>query len=81
MTEVIPGLQGDVPADYPRKFPYINGRTNVAACAKNFVGDGGTTNGFEENNTVTDWNGLLSIHMPPHLDAISRGMATVMISY
>lgn len=24
MTEIIPGLQGDIPANYPMNFPYIN---------------------------------------------------------
>ncbi|KAL2536020.1 Glycosyl hydrolase family protein [Forsythia ovata] len=81
MTEIIPGLQGDVPADYPRNFPFVNGRTKVAGCAKHFVGDGGTTDGIDENNTVIDWNGLLRIHMPAYLDSIRKGVATVMVSY
>ncbi|CAI9781361.1 unnamed protein product [Fraxinus pennsylvanica] len=81
MTEIIPGLQGDVPADYPRNFPFVNGRTRVAGCAKHFVGDGGTINGINENNTIIDWNGLISIHMPAYLDSIRKGVATVMVSY
>ncbi|XP_022872235.1 uncharacterized protein LOC111391290 [Olea europaea var. sylvestris] len=81
MTDIIPGLQGDVPADYPRNFPFVNGRTKVAGCAKHFVGDGGTINGINENNTIIDWNGLLSIHMPAYLDSIRKGVATVMVSY
>ncbi|KAL2510967.1 Glycosyl hydrolase family protein [Abeliophyllum distichum] len=81
MTEIIPGLQGDVPADYPRNFPFVSGRTKVAGCAKHFVGDGGTTDGINENNTVIDWNGLLRIHMPAYLDSIRKGVATVMVSY
>lgn len=56
-------------------------RNKVAACAKHFVGDGGTTNGINENNTVIDYNGLLSIHMPAYLDSIRKGVATVMVSY
>ncbi|KAL2485540.1 Glycosyl hydrolase family protein [Abeliophyllum distichum] len=81
MTEIILGLQGDSPADYPSSFPFINGRTKVAACAKHFVGDGGTINGINENNTVIDWNSLLRIHMPAYLDSIRKGVATVMISF
>ncbi|KAL7154192.1 hypothetical protein ABFS83_04G218900 [Erythranthe nasuta] len=82
LTEIIPGLQGDIPSDYPKKFPFVNPREKkVAACAKHFVGDGGTTNGINENNTVIDWNGMLSIHMPAYLDSISKGVSTVMISY
>ena len=56
-------------------------RNKVAGCAKHFVGDGGTTNGINENNTVIDWNGLQSIHMPAYLDSIKKGVATVMVSY
>lgn len=45
------------------------------------MGDGGTINGINENNTIIDWNGLLSIHMPSYLDSIRKGVATVMVSY
>lgn len=56
-------------------------RNKVAACAKHFVGDGGTTKGINENNTVTNMHELLSIHMPAYDDAIIKGVATVMASY
>ncbi|CAK9157280.1 unnamed protein product, partial [Ilex paraguariensis] len=54
---------------------------NVAACAKHFVGDGGTTKGVNENNTLIDMHGLLSIHMPAYFDSISKGVSTIMVSY
>ena len=60
---------------------YIYCRTKVAACAKHFVGDGGTTKGINENNTVIDWHGLLSIHMPAYSDSIIKGVSTIMVSY
>lgn len=53
----------------------------MAACAKHFVGDGGTVKGIDENNTVIDYKELLSIHMPAYLNSISKGVATVMVSY
>lgn len=53
----------------------------MAACAKHFVGDGGTQNGINENNTIIDRQGLMSIHMPAYLDALRKGVSTVMISY
>ena len=56
-------------------------RNKVAACAKHFVGDGGTQNGINENNTVIDHQGLMSIHMPAYLDSLRKGVSTVMISY
>ncbi|MCL7044615.1 hypothetical protein MKW94_020876 [Papaver nudicaule] len=81
MTELIPGLQGDVPADSRKGVPYVGGNNKVAACAKHFVGDGGTTKGINENNTVIDWHGLLSIHMPAYYDSIAKGVSTIMVSY
>ena len=56
-------------------------RKNIAACAKHFVGDGGTTNGINENNTVVDRHGLLSIHMPGYYTSIIKGVSTIMVSY
>ncbi|KAL3850235.1 hypothetical protein ACJIZ3_012117 [Penstemon smallii] len=81
MTEIIPGLQGDLPNNSRKGVPFVAGKTKVAACAKHFVGDGGTVKGIDENNTVIDYNGLLSIHMPAYLDSIRKGVATVMVSY
>ncbi|KAL1813384.1 hypothetical protein ACET3Z_023449 [Daucus carota] len=81
MTEFIPGLQGDIPPKSRKGFPFISGREKVAGCAKHFVGDGGTTKGLDENNTVISRNGLLNIHMPAYYDAIAKGVATVMVSY
>ncbi|GFP89469.1 beta-glucosidase bogh3b [Phtheirospermum japonicum] len=78
MTEIIPGLQGEIPSKYPKNFPFVGPRTKVAGCAKHFVGDGGTTDGINENNTVIDWNGLQNIHMPAYIDSIRQGVATVM---
>ncbi|KAK9061485.1 hypothetical protein SSX86_018666 [Deinandra increscens subsp. villosa] len=69
MTEIIPGLQGDIPINGRKGVPFVDGQTKVAASAKHFVGDGGTTRGINENDTVTDFHGLLSIHMPPYYDA------------
>ncbi|XP_010917875.1 uncharacterized protein [Elaeis guineensis] len=81
MTEIIPGLQGDLPVNYSKGFPYVAGKNNVAACSKHFVGDGGTHNGIDENNTIIDQRGLFSIHMPAYYDSIAKGVSTVMVSY
>lgn len=79
--QIVPGLQGDIPANSRKGVPYVAGKKNVAACAKHFVGDGGTTNGINENNTVIDWHGLLSIHMPSYYTAIIKGVSTIMVAY
>ncbi|VFR02993.1 unnamed protein product [Cuscuta campestris] len=81
MTELIPGLQGDLPANYRPGVPFVAGKNKVAACAKHFVGDGGTVRGIDENNTVIDMKELFSIHMPAYYDSIKKGVATVMVSY
>lgn len=81
MTEIIPGLQGDIPPGARKGVPYVGGKTKVAACAKHFVGDGGTTKGVNENNAVVDWHTLMSLHMPAYIDSIIKGVSTVMASY
>ncbi|KAF6169825.1 hypothetical protein GIB67_034217 [Kingdonia uniflora] len=81
MTEIIPGLQGDIPTGSRKGVPYVGGRTKVAACAKHFVGDGGTTKGINENNTVIERHGLFSIHLPAYYNSIIKGVSTVMVSY
>nr|XP_043637224.1 beta-glucosidase BoGH3B-like [Erigeron canadensis] len=80
MTELIPGLQGDIP-DGRKGVPFVGGREKVVACAKHFVGDGGTTKGINENNTVINQHGLMSIHMPAYYDSVRKGVASIMISY
>ncbi|CAL5425589.1 unnamed protein product [Camellia sinensis] len=73
MTELVVGLQGEIPPNGRKGVPYVDGKDKVVACAKHFVGDGGTTKGIDENNTVTDWHGLLSIHMPAYYNSIIKG--------
>ncbi|XP_028790378.1 uncharacterized protein LOC114746314 [Neltuma alba] len=81
MTEVVPGLQGDIAPSEPKGVPFVAGKKNVAACAKHYVGDGGTTEGINENNTVISRHGLLSLHMAGYYTSIIKGVSTVMVSY
>ncbi|KHG09998.1 Lysosomal beta glucosidase [Gossypium arboreum] len=81
MTDIILGLQGDPPSTWRKGVPYVGGKAKVAACAKHFVGDGGTTRGINENNTVIDMHGLLSMYMPAYSQSIIKGVSTVMVSY
>ncbi|KAL2926304.1 Beta-glucosidase BoGH3B [Bienertia sinuspersici] len=81
MTEIIYGLQGEPPKGSQIGFPYVGGRDKVAACAKHYVGDGGTTNGIDKSNTDIDAAGLFNIHMPAYLDSIRKGVTTIMVSY
>ncbi|TVU31471.1 hypothetical protein EJB05_23157, partial [Eragrostis curvula] len=82
MTSIISGFQGEIPAKSTKKgVPYVAGSRNVAACAKHYVGDGGTTNGTNEGNTVATRKELLRIHMPPYYSAVAQGVSTVMVSF
>ncbi|KAL0333578.1 UNVERIFIED_CONTAM: Beta-glucosidase BoGH3B [Sesamum angustifolium] len=81
MTELIPGLQGDRPANVQKGVPYVAGQQYVAACAKHYVGDGGTVKGINENNTIATWGQLLRLHMPAYYDSVIKGVSTIMISY
>jgi beta-glucosidase len=55
--------------------------TSVLACAKHFIGDGGTTNGVDQGNTVCDEATLRKLYLPPYIAAIKAGVGSVMASY
>ncbi|XP_012839667.1 PREDICTED: lysosomal beta glucosidase-like [Erythranthe guttata] len=81
MTSMVTGLQGQPPEGHPVGHPFLAGRENVVACAKHFVGDGGTKNGINEGDTVSSYDELEKLHMAPFFDCISRGVCTIMASY
>ena len=67
----------------------------VAACAKHYIGDGGTTAQIiegdtgrgdsrvklDQGDTVIDEAGLRAIHLPPYIAAVNAGVATIMPSF
>jgi beta-glucosidase len=59
----------------------LSQRPNVVACAKHYVGDGGTNEGFDQGDTVLDETTLRAIHLPGYVDAIAAGVKTIMASY
>ena len=63
------GLQGDLESD------------SVIACAKHWVGDGGTTGGVDQGETTLTEDELRAIHIAPYLHALDAGVMTVMASY
>ncbi|KAB1225766.1 Beta-glucosidase BoGH3B [Morella rubra] len=81
MTSIVTGLQGQPPHEHPKGYPFVAGRNNVIACAKHFVGDGGTERGINEGDTLLPFEDLERIHMAPYLDCLSQGVSTVMASY
>jgi beta-glucosidase len=54
---------------------------SVLACAKHFIGDGGTTNGIDQGNTVCDEATLRKLFLPPYRAAIKAGVGSIMVSY
>jgi beta-glucosidase len=60
----------------------------VLACAKHYIGDGGTTfgtskvgNGLDQGDTRVDEATLRKIHMQGYITAIDAGVGTIMPSY
>ncbi|PKA55851.1 Beta-xylosidase/alpha-L-arabinofuranosidase 2 [Apostasia shenzhenica] len=74
MTGIVSGLQGSPPEGHL-------GSKNVIACAKHFLGDGGTHKGINEGNTSCTFEELERIHMKPYLDCLAQGVCTIMASY
>lgn len=54
---------------------------SVLACAKHFIGDGGTQNGIDQGNTVCDEATLRKLYLPPYIAAIRAGVGSIMVSY
>lgn len=63
------GLQGDL------------GRDAVIACAKHWVGDGGTWGGVDQGDTRVSEPDLERIHLAPYYPALAAGVLTVMASF
>ena len=55
--------------------------TSVLACAKHFIGDGGTQNGVDQGNAVGDEATLRERFLPPYAAAIQAGVGSIMVSY
>jgi beta-glucosidase len=54
---------------------------SVVACAKHYLGDGGTTNGKDQGNTECDEATLRKIHLPGYIAALRAGTGTIMVSF
>jgi len=59
----------------------LSGQTSILACAKHFLGDGGTTNGKDQGNTEVDEPTLRKLFLPGYVAAIKAGVKTIMPSY
>lgn len=66
---IVNGLQGG------------RGDGGVVACAKHWVGDGGTREGVDQGNTVLSETELRRVHAMPYRPALDAGVLTVMVSH
>jgi len=66
------GFQGDSLSSDP---------VSVLACAKHFIGDGGTKGGADQGNAVCDEATLRRLYLPPYRAAIKAGVGSIMVSY
>jgi beta-glucosidase len=64
----VAGLQGDLGTD------------GVVACAKHWVGDGGTSGGVDQGDAQLSTEELKRTHVAPYREAIASGVLTVMAS-
>lgn len=67
----VKGLQGDS----------LSGQTSVLACAKHFLGDGGTANGIDQGNVVADETIIRKTHLPAYLTALKYQTGSIMVSF
>jgi beta-glucosidase len=54
---------------------------SILACAKHYIGDGGTQGGVDQGNAICDEATLRKLYLPPYRDAIDAGVGSVMVSY
>jgi beta-glucosidase len=78
-----PELVGALGAAAVRGFQTANlaAPTSILACAKHFLGDGGTTGGKDQGDTACDEPTLRRIFLAPYVDAIRAGAGSIMVSY
>ncbi len=59
----------------------LGGPLSVLACAKHFLGDGGTTGGKDQGDVVCDEVTLRRLYLPPYAAAVQAGVGSIMVSY
>ncbi len=59
----------------------LDGATAVLACAKHYLGDGGTTGGKDQGDTAADEATLRRLFLPPYEAAVQAGVGSIMVSF
>ncbi len=76
-----PALVASYAAGYVRGVQHDLGTDGVIACAKHWVGDGGTAAGNDQGDTAMSEAELERTHMSPYYPALEAGLLTVMASF
>jgi beta-glucosidase len=80
----IPEINSLMAAAYVRGLQGFGDMTRpdaMAACAKHFIGDGGTTDGVNGGITELSEASMKALHLPPYQAAVAEGVASIMPSY
>jgi beta-glucosidase len=59
----------------------LSDSSSVLACAKHFIGDGGTQDGIDQGNAICDEAALRRLYLPPYIAAVKAGVGSIMVSY
>lgn len=66
----VKGLQAGLPGGF-----------RVLGCAKHYAGDGGTQDGVDQGNVVSDEMTFRRLHIAPYVDAVRAKSGSIMVSY
>ena len=77
---IVRGLQGETNGRDAGAGPGGLGPEGVVACAKHWVGDGGTRAGVDQGDTLADEVEFRRVHVAPYRPALEAGVMTVMVS-
>lgn len=70
-SSAVRGFQGDS----------LSEPTSILACAKHYLGDGGTTGGIDQGNTVADTVTVRKLFLPGYISAVDSGVGSIMVSF
>lgn len=76
-----PGRVATFAAGYVKAVQGDLGEDGIIACAKHWVGDGGTTAGNDQGDTAVSEAELEQTHFTPYYPALDAGVLTVMASF
>jgi len=59
----------------------LSKNNTVLACAKHYLGDGGTKDGIDRGDTQCDEATLRKLYLAPYIEAVNAGVESVMVSF